>query len=100
MAFLDRFSEAIQEVMVVPRSAPIAKAMAVCHGSTPEAPRPITMPMVADEDWMTPVMAVPAIRPLTGVPAILAGTARPPGGVQWGMPHMECARSEARQEIR
>ena len=57
MAFLDRFSEAIHEVMVVPRSAPIAKAIAVCQGRTPAAPRPMTMPMVADEEWIIAVIS-------------------------------------------
>ncbi len=42
--------------MVVPRSAPIANAMAVCHSRTPEAPRPMTMPMVAEDEWIIAVM--------------------------------------------
>ena len=57
MAFLERFSEAIHEVMVVPRSAPIAKAIAVCQGSTPDAPRPMTMPIVAEEEWISAVIS-------------------------------------------
>ena len=42
--------------MVVPRSAPSEKATAVCQPSTPAAPSPITMPMVADEEWIIAVM--------------------------------------------
>ena len=57
MAFLERLSEAIQEVMVVPRSAPSEKATAVCQSSTPEAPRPMTMPIVAEEEWIRAVIA-------------------------------------------
>ncbi len=34
------------------------------------------MTVIAVEDWMTPVMTVPAITPLIGVPAILASSAR------------------------
>ena len=56
MAFFDRLSEAIHEVMVVPRSAPSEKATAVCQSSTPAAPRPMTMPMVAEEEWIIAVM--------------------------------------------
>ena len=50
LAFLDRFSEAIHDVMVVPRSAPMANAIAVFYSRTPAAPNPMTMPMVADEE--------------------------------------------------
>ena len=42
--------------MVVPRSAPNEKATAVCQSSTPAAPRPMTMPIVADEEWINAVM--------------------------------------------
>ena len=56
MAFFDRLSEAIQEVMVVPRSAPSEKATAVCQSSTPAAPRPMTMPIVADDEWIMAVI--------------------------------------------
>ena len=56
MAFFDRLSDAIHDVMVVPRSAPSEKATAVCQSSTPAAPRPMTMPIVADEEWIIAVM--------------------------------------------
>ena len=34
----------------------MAKAIAVCQSSTPAAPSPITMPMVADEEWISAVI--------------------------------------------
>jgi hypothetical protein len=40
----------MNEVMVVPRSAPSENASAVCHSSTPDAPNPMTMPIVADDE--------------------------------------------------
>ena len=61
MAFFDRLSEAIHDVIVVPRSAPSEKATAVCQPSTPAAPSPITMPIVADDEWIIAVMSA-AIR--------------------------------------
>ena len=57
MAFFDRLREAIHDVIVVPRSAPSEKATAVCQSSTPAAPSPMTMPIVADEEWIIVVMS-------------------------------------------
>ena len=57
MALFDRLSEAIHEVTVVPRSAPMANAMAVCHSRIPDAPSPMTMPMVAEDEWIIAVMS-------------------------------------------
>ncbi|MNL74962.1 hypothetical protein D3C87_2006820 [compost metagenome] len=56
MAFFERLSEAIHEVMVVPRSAPSEKATAVFQSRMPAAPRPMTMPIVAEEEWIMAVM--------------------------------------------
>ena len=56
MAFFDKVHDAIHEVMVVPRSAPSENATAVCHSSTPAAPRPMTIPIVADDEWISAVM--------------------------------------------
>src|SRR5262249_20694453 len=61
LAFFERLSDAIHDVMVVPRSAPSEKATAVCHSRTPAAPRPMTMPVVAEEEWIIAVMSA-AIR--------------------------------------
>ncbi len=44
--------------------------------STPALTSPTTMTVMAVLDWMMPVMNVPAIRPVTGVPATLASSAR------------------------
>ena len=41
---------------MVPRSAPSEKATAVCQSSMPAAPRPMTMPIVAEEEWIIAVM--------------------------------------------
>lgn len=84
MAFFDRFSEAIHEVMVVPRSAPMAKAMAVCHGRMPEAPRPITMPMVADEEWIMAVIS-DAISAQVMTPKMLEESRPSSTFITWGM---------------
>lgn len=43
---------------------------------TPALTRPTTITVIAVEDWMIPVMKVPASTPLEGVPAILASNAR------------------------
>ena len=55
MAFFERLREAIHEVIVVPRSAPSEKATAVVQSRMPAAPRPITMPIVADDEWIIAV---------------------------------------------
>src|SRR5687768_5470147 len=56
-AFFDRLRDAIQEVMVVPRSAPKEQATAACQSITPAEPRPMTMPMVAEDEWIIAVMS-------------------------------------------
>ena len=56
--------------------APMMTLMAGRSASTPELTRPTTITVMAVLDWMTPVMSVPASTPLTGVPAILASSAR------------------------
>ena len=43
---------------------------------TPALTRPTTITVMAVLDWMTPVMKVPAIRPVIGVPATFASSAR------------------------
>ena len=35
----------------------MAKAIAVSQGSTPEAPSPMTMPIVAEEEWIKAVIS-------------------------------------------
>ena len=61
---------------VVPMLAPMITLMAGRRASTPELTRPTTMTVMAVLDWMTPVITVPAMTPLTGVPAIRASSAR------------------------
>ena len=56
LAFLDRFNEAIHEVIVVPRSAPSENATAVCQSRMPAPPSPMTMPIVAEDEWIIAVM--------------------------------------------
>ena len=61
---------------VVPMLAPMMTLIAGRSPRTPELTRPTTMTVIALLDWSTPVMAVPAMRPLIGVPAIFASNAR------------------------
>ena len=61
---------------VVPILAPMITEIAGRRPMTPALTRPTTMTVIAVEDWITPVMKVPAMTPLTGVPAILASSAR------------------------
>ena len=56
--------------------APMMTLMAGRSPRTPELTRPTTMTVIAVLDWRTPVMTVPAITPLIGVPAIFASRAR------------------------
>ena len=72
MAFFERLSDAIHEVTVVPRSAPSEKATAVCQSSTPAEPRPITMPMVAEEEWIIAVMPAAISTQVIRPPKVLA----------------------------
>ena len=57
---------------VVPTLAPMMTPIADRSDSTPAFTRPTVMTVMAVDDWMMPVMIVPAATPLAGVPAILA----------------------------
>ena len=56
--------------------APMMTLMAGRSPSTPELTSPTTITVIAVLDWMIPVISVPASTALTGVPAILASSAR------------------------
>ena len=58
----------IQPVMLVPRIAPITMLMACRTRIIPELTKPTTITLVADDDWMTAVTAVPSKKPLRGFP--------------------------------
>src|SRR5690606_7852065 len=57
---------------VVPMLAPMITLMAGRRAITPALTRPTVITVMAVEDWMMPVISVPASTPLAGVPAILA----------------------------
>ena len=57
---------------VVPMLAPMMTLTAGRNPRTPAFTRPTTMTVMAVLDWMTPVMRVPAARPVMGVPATRA----------------------------
>ena len=54
--------------MLVPRIAPITMLMACRTRIIPELTKPTTITLVADDDWMTAVTAVPSKKPLRGFP--------------------------------
>jgi hypothetical protein len=56
--------------------APMITLIAGRRPMTPALTRPTTITVIAVLDWITPVMNVPAIRPVTGVPATLASNER------------------------
>jgi hypothetical protein len=56
--------------------APMMTLIAGRSASTPALTSPTTITVIAVLDWMTPVIRVPAISPVTGVPATLASIAR------------------------
>ena len=58
----------IQPVMLVPRIAPITMLMACRTRIIPELTKPTTITLVADDDWMTAVTAVPSKKPWRGFP--------------------------------
>ena len=62
--------------IVVPMLAPMITLIAGRRPKTPALTRPTVMTVIAVLDWITPVMNVPASRPVTGVPATLASKAR------------------------
>ena len=61
---------------VVPILAPMMTLIAGRKATTPALTRPTTMTVIAVDDWMMPVIKVPAMTPLTGVPAYLASISR------------------------
>ncbi len=58
--------------MLAPMITPIAER----NDSTPALTRPTVITVIAVDDWMMPVMIVPATTPLAGVPAIVASHVR------------------------
>lgn len=56
--------------------APMITLIAERRLSTPAFTRPTVITVMAVEDWMMPVITVPAITPFAGVPAILASHCR------------------------
>ena len=56
--------------------APMITPIAPRRDSTLALTSPTVITVIAVEDWMTPVMMVPANTPLSGVPAILASSSR------------------------
>ena len=61
----------IQAVAVVPMLAPMMTATAPPSDINPALTKPTTITVVADDDWMTAVTAVPVRMPLSGLSVIL-----------------------------
>ena len=56
--------------------APMITLMAGRSPMTPALTKPTVMTVMAVLDWMTPVIKVPAMSPVIGVPATFASMAR------------------------
>ena len=57
--------------MLVPMLAPSVMAIAWCSFIMPELTKPMTMTVVAEEDWITEVTTAPSSMPFMGVLVIL-----------------------------
>ena len=55
------------DVMVVPMLAPMITPVAWARSMIPALMKPMTMTVVADEDWMTTVTTVPIRNPIIGL---------------------------------
>ena len=66
----------IQAVSVVPMLAPMMTAMAPPSVSSPALTKPTTITVVADDDWMAAVTAMPVRMPFSGRPVMRPSTAR------------------------
>ena len=64
--------ERIQAVTVVPMLEPMMTPTACFSVMMPELTKPTTMTVVAEEDWMTAVTAMPRRKPLKTLELILA----------------------------
>ena len=64
--------ESSHEVTVVPTLEPIITPMACLRVIMPELTKPTTMTVVAEEDWITAVAAIPRKKPFSTVELMLA----------------------------